>query len=64
MKQPCARDCPRRSATCAATCKEWKEYVKARNAEYEQKQREREVDDVSFSITSKNIHRKFSRRRK
>ena len=39
MRSPCfdeknRQDCPRRHAGCAATCPEWAEYEKQRNAEY------------------------------
>lgn len=34
-RAPCTRDCPRRSATCHATCADYLAYEKAKAAEYE-----------------------------
>lgn len=36
-KQPCSRDCKRRAAGCAATCPDWADYVKERDARYERR---------------------------
>ena len=33
-ENPCSRDCPKRHAGCAVGCKDWKDYVVARNAFY------------------------------
>lgn len=64
MKQPCARDCPDRSADCAVTCEKWKKYVVERNAEYKERQKQRELDEVAFASKVKVIRKNFSRRRK
>ena len=34
VKQPCAKDCPNRSAECHAHCEVWKEYEIKRNQGY------------------------------
>ena len=64
MKQPCTRDCPDRSATCATTCERWAKYVKWRNAEYENRRKLREFDEVTFNAKVKSIRRNFTHRRK
>lgn len=64
MKQPCPRDCPERSAGCGVHCEMWQAYVKARNAEYEERRKEREFDEISYENKCKNIHHSFLRRRK
>lgn len=43
MKNPCYNesthtDCPDRHSGCGATCEKWADYVKLRDAEYQQRQ--------------------------
>lgn len=64
MKQPCAQDCPRRSEDCAATCKEWKDYVAERNARYEAIYKEKQIEEAFYQNKTKNIHKQFTHRRK
>lgn len=42
-KNPCAKDCPRRSAECHAICKEYKTFRTERNAELIQRNKEKNV---------------------
>lgn len=51
MESPCYNvekkiDCPRRRAGCAVDCPEWAKYVKARDAEYVERRREKDADSV------------------
>lgn len=48
MKHPCKPDCPKRSADCHSICPDYRDYEKARNAEYEKKAAERAVDDAFY----------------
>lgn len=55
IENPCKRDCPRRSSTCHATCKDYKEYRQAldeRNALIRQ-ERDREFDVRAVAIESR-----------
>lgn len=44
LDNPCGKICPKRYVGCAVTCKEWKEYVEARNAGYAARQEAKERD--------------------
>lgn len=49
IKNPCYNtttktDCPDRSLGCAARCPKWAEYVKQRDAMYQQRNREKEAE--------------------
>lgn len=59
-EQPCGRDCTRRAAGCAATCPDWAEYVKARDAYYDALYSTKEDDRA---IRERAINR-FERRMK
>lgn len=37
MQQPCAKDCPDRSAECRLTCTKWAEYTAEREKDYEKR---------------------------
>lgn len=37
MKQPCAKDCPGRSATCHGTCAKWAEWENYKTADYDRR---------------------------
>lgn len=37
MMQPCAKDCPDRSAECRLTCTKWAEYTTERDKDYEKR---------------------------
>ena len=63
-QQPCKKDCPRRTAGCGATCKDWKEYVEERNAGYEERVKKWKDEEIVFDGKMKSIHRSFARRRK
>ena len=62
-EHPCKKDCPDRTAGCGATCDEWQKYVKNRNAEYEQRLKERESEDIYWAGVSKDIRRRTRNRR-
>ena len=62
-EHPCKKDCPDRTAGCGATCDEWQKYVKERNADYEQRAKQRESDYEFFDTRVKSI-RKNSHHRK
>lgn len=50
MKQPCAKDCPNRAWDCHGKCKEWLEYEKERNAEYERRGKEKKHASEMYQI--------------
>ena len=58
MTSPCfdektRQDCPRRHAGCAATCPEWAEYEKQRNARYEEVERISKNTETYHAIRKK-----------
>ena len=61
-KQPCPRDCPRREPGCGVTCPDWKEYVEARDAEYEVRANEcrSKGDYLGTSWTTKTPRQKIN----
>lgn len=63
-EQPCKRDCPRRSATCASTCKDWKDYVAERNAGYEERYRNAGYDECKHVVLERAKHNLWLKRRK
>lgn len=63
MKQPCARDCPDRTAGCGSTCPKWKKYVEWRTAEYERRKREYEQDECKSIAIERALRRRRSRRK-
>ena len=63
MKQPCERDCPDRHAGCGSTCPEWKKYVKWRNAEYERRAHQHEIDECKSYAIERAMRRNRSRRK-
>lgn len=42
-KNPCAKDCPKRTAECHATCKEYNDFRNERNKELIRRNREQEA---------------------
>ena len=63
-EQPCKRDCPRRSAGCGATCKEWHDYVTERDAEYEERKRKNDYDTCKQVVLGRAKHNQWLKRRK
>jgi hypothetical protein len=55
---PCGRDCAKRCAGCAVDCKEWHEYVEARNAYYDARH---EVKRQESMARDRAIRRKIRR---
>ncbi len=64
MKQPCARDCPYRSAVCSSTCEKWKEYVEERNARYEERLRKNDFESAKRFVIGRAEHMIWLKRRK
>lgn len=64
MKQPCAQDCPDRSADCAATCEKWAAYVKERNAKYAERKMQSEFEECKHVVIERAKHKNFMKRRK
>lgn len=64
MKQPCAQDCPDRSAECATHCEKWAAYVKERNAGYEERKRLCEYEECKHAVIERAKHNLFMKRRK
>ena len=60
-KQPCKRDCPKRSATCHCTCEDWAEWEKSKNKRYLEKRVQLSVTSYFFS---RNCEKKHSYNRK
>lgn len=72
MKNPCFNretrtDCPRRHAGCAVDCPDWAAYVKERDAEYERRKIQFEVDSISYDgmrkAQARYIKREINRQR-
>ena len=58
-KHPCTRNCPRRTAGCKATCKEWQEYEQQKFEEYARKDEERERQERAYPFKAiKKISKK------
>lgn len=72
MKHPCDLHCPDRSAECHAHCEKWLEYEKARNEEYKERNRAKELACIAYQIERDRKHdvatgktsRRKSRKRK
>lgn len=45
LKNPCKRECPKRSSTCHGTCKEYKDFVADNAAERESIRKQKEKED-------------------
>lgn len=56
---PCAKDCPRRTATCRINCPDWAEYVVNRNADYEQ---DRKSKDAMYARYQNAVHERVEKR--
>lgn len=61
MTHPCfdhksRQDCPRRHAGCAATCPEWAEYEKKRNARYDEAKNDRQNVEVYHDVREKRAN--------
>lgn len=66
MKNPCFNketrtDCPKRCAGCAVNCPEWATYEKERNAEYERRRIQFEIDSISYDGIRKAQERYIKR---
>ena len=59
-KNPCGQDCARRKAGCAVGCKDWADYVAARDAFYIELHEDKV--DVQAQV-SKAIKRRIRRRK-
>lgn len=57
-------DCPKRSADCGLTCKDWKEYEIKRNEYYEQKRTMSKGAENYTAALIARIKKKTSRRKK
>lgn len=65
MKNPCFNeetrtDCPKRCAGCAVSCPDWAAYVKERDAEYERRKEQADID----WIVHRGLDKAFERRMK
>lgn len=49
-KQPCEKNCPRRSSVCHAICEDWLKYEKERNENYLLKGKELELIRIANDI--------------
>lgn len=63
-QQPCARDCPERKAGCGTTCERWQKYVKARNAEYEERKHKFDYEGCKQVVLDRANHNLWLKRRK
>lgn len=66
MKHPCFNeetrtDCSRRHAGCAVDCPDWAAYVKERDAEYERRKIQFEVDSISYDGIRKAQERRLKK---
>jgi hypothetical protein len=59
---PCYH-CENRSTTCRIECKLWAEYVKERDAAYEQAAKIREIE-TGYADYRANLHERIERRKK
>ncbi len=60
QKQPCAKDCPDRTATCHAECKkylEWLEIHKQERAEHDKLQNQKNIYNDYARQRNKRLHR-------
>lgn len=58
MKEnPCKKDCPRRSPTCHATCKEYKEFRQKLDERNDLIRRERELYDSFRTVEVESCRR-------
>lgn len=71
LESPCydrltQTDCPDRTEGCSTHCDRWKKYERLRNATYEKKNRERELDldydDLRHRCFARGAKRKYGRR--
>ena len=63
-EHPCKKDCPDRAPGCGATCPDWQKYVKERNAEYEQRAKLREFENMVYEAQQRSIRKNLNRRKK
>jgi hypothetical protein len=59
---PCYH-CTNRTTTCRLDCPQWDEYVKARDAAYEQAEKIRKINN-DYAEYRCNLHEKIERRKK
>ena len=57
--QPCARDCPRRSSTCHATCESYQRFAEARKEVYAKRRQEADLNSAEIQM-----HMRWTDRRK
>lgn len=56
-KHPCKVDCPERRGGCAVTCAKWQKYEKARNANYEERSRQKFINQTDTYAKQKRMER-------
>ena len=59
MEQPCRKDCPERSADCHAKCPRYREYEKARNEGYAERETARRAADAMFDAKERIKRKNF-----
>lgn len=63
-KNPCTQDCPKRNATCHATCEEYIEFATERNELHEIRHKAVAKEQAFRELRSTNAIRSLKRRRK
>ena len=63
-KNPCTQDCPKRNATCHATCEEYIEFSAERNELHEIRHKAVAKEQAFRELRSTNAIRSLKRRRK
>nr|DAP48210.1 MAG TPA: hypothetical protein [Caudoviricetes sp.] len=64
IQQPCAKDCPDRSAECRLTCPKWAEYTAERAKDYEQRLAKWQAAGAGYARETKIKHHCFVKRRR
>lgn len=62
-KSPCGKNCPDRVVGCHITCEKWAAYEKERNAEYDERAKQRTFNDYFAKQSIKIKHYIHSKRR-
>lgn len=62
-KNPCTQDCPKRNATCHATCEEYIEFANERNKLHEIRHKAIATEQVFRELRRTNAIRCLKRRR-
>lgn len=63
MEQPCRKDCPERSADCHAVCEKYREFERARNAEYDKRKAQIETESAMYDSIDRIRMRNYRRNR-